>query len=126
MGATNRLHAGFGQTEMLDFAFANQIADRAGDVFDRHVRIDAMLVEEVDAVGLEPRERGFSHLADVRGTAVEACLFAVLEFEAELGRNRHLIAERAQRLADQFFVRERPVRFGRVEERHAAHRRRPG
>ena len=70
-------------------------------------------------VGLEPLQRCLSHVADVRGTAVEARLLTVLELETELGRNHHLIAERAQRLADQLFVREGPVGFGRVEERHA-------
>ena len=31
-----------------DLAFTHQLADRAGDVLDRHGRIDAVLVEEVD------------------------------------------------------------------------------
>ena len=119
MGATNRLHAGLGQTEMPDLAFANQIADRARDVFDRHVRIDAMLIEQIDSVGLEPLQRCLGHVADVGGPAVEARLLAVLELEAELRGDDDLIANRSERLSDEFFVRERPVRFCGVEERHA-------
>ena len=96
VGATNRLHAGLGEAEMLDLAFANQIADRARDVFDRHVRDrrDADRSRSIRSV-LSRFKRCLSHLADVRRTAVEACLLAVLELEAELGRDHHPIAERA-------------------------------
>src|SRR5216684_3458260 len=38
---------------------------RAGDVFDRHVRIDAVLIEQIDDIGLEPLERGRRNLFDV-------------------------------------------------------------
>ena len=53
------------------------------------------------------------------GPAVEAGLLAVLELEAELRRDHHLIAHGLERFADELFVRERPVRFGGIEERHA-------
>ena len=49
MRAANRLHAGLGQAEVLDLAFLNQVLHRSGDVFDRDVGIDAVLIEEVDA-----------------------------------------------------------------------------
>ena len=52
--AANRLHAGLGQTEVLDLALANQVLHRTRDVFDRHVRIDTVLIEEIDPVGPEP------------------------------------------------------------------------
>ena len=63
---------------------------------------------------------GLGDLADVRRPAVEAGLLAVLELESELGGDHDLIANRRERFADEFFVRERPVRFGGVEERDAA------
>ena len=119
MRATNRLHAGLGQTEVLDLAFANQIADRAGDIFDRHIGIDAVLIEKIDTVGLEPFQLCLNHFADVRGMAVEAGLLAVLELESEFRGDDDAIANRRERLADEIFVRERPVGFGRVEERDA-------
>jgi hypothetical protein len=43
--------------EMLDLPFRDQVLEGAGDVLDRHVRIDAVLVEEVDQVDLEPLQR---------------------------------------------------------------------
>src|SRR5829696_5589789 len=65
MGAPDRLHACFGKAEVLDLAFLDQLLHRAGNVFDRHARIDAVLIEEIDAVGLQALERGLSDLPDV-------------------------------------------------------------
>ncbi len=79
-----------------------------------------MLIEEIDAIGLEPLQRRVGHLADVRRPAVQPGLLAILELEAELRRDHDLIAHRRERFADELFVRERTVHFGRVEERDAA------
>ena len=38
---------------MLHLALLNQILHRARDVLDRHVRVDAVLVEQID--GLDPQ-----------------------------------------------------------------------
>ena len=81
--AADRLHAGLGQAEVLDLAFANQVLDGSGDVLDRHVGIDAVLVEQIDTVRLEPLQRRLGDLADVRGAAIRPACFAVLELEAE-------------------------------------------
>ena len=62
MRAPDGLRAGLGQSEMLDLALADQVLHRAGDVLDRHVRVDAVLIEQIDGVGLEPLERGFGDL----------------------------------------------------------------
>jgi hypothetical protein len=98
MGATYRLNASLGQTEMLDLAFANQLADRPRDVFDRHLRIDAMLIEEIDPIGLEPLERRVSHFAYVRRPAVETRQLATLECEPELGGDDDLLSDGSERL----------------------------
>ena len=79
-----------------------------------------MLVEEIDPIGLEPLQRCVGDFADVRRSAVESGLLAVLELEPELRRDHDLIANGRERFADELFVRERPVGFGRVEERDAA------
>ena len=112
---------------MLDLAFADQVLDRAGDIFDRHVRVDAMLIEEIDDARLQSLERRFSHLLDVLGPAVEAPLLAVfgIDVETELCCDHHVVAERSERLANQFLVGERAVDFGGVEEGDTAFERRP-
>src|SRR5208282_6600156 len=73
----------------------------------------------------EPLERSLDDLPDVRGLAVQAALLAAVAIEAELGGDDHLLAERSQRLAHEFLVRERAIDLGGVEERDALFDRRP-
>ena len=56
MGATERPDAGFRHAEVLDLALRDQLLDCPGDVLDRHVWIDSMLVEEVDGFDAQPLE----------------------------------------------------------------------
>ena len=117
--AANRLHACFGQSEMLHFAGLDQFLDRARNVFDGHIGIDAVLVEQIDEVGLETLERGVGDFADVVRPAVETALSALdPDFESKLGGDDDVLAKRRERLADQVFVRVWPVNFGGIEERH--------
>jgi hypothetical protein len=103
---------------------ANQVLHGAGDVLDGNVRVDAVLIEEIDPIRLESLQRSIGDLADVCGPAVQTGLLAALELEAELRRNHHLVANRAERFPDELFVRERAVGFSRVEERDASVNRR--
>ena len=106
----------------------DQFLHRTGHVLDRHVGIDAVLVEQVDGLDPEPLERALGRLLDVLRPAVQARLARPLvvsaQVEPELGGDHHLLAERGERFADEFLVRERAVHLGGVEERHpAVHRR---
>src|SRR5580765_4260158 len=114
---TDRLQAGFGQPEMFDLAYTNQILHGSRDVFDWDVRVDPVLIEEVDSIRLEALQGCVGDLADVRWPAIEPALVAAFEREAELRRDYHLIANGGERFAHQLFVREGTVGFGRVEER---------
>ncbi len=108
---------------MLDLALGDQVLDGTGDVFDRHGAIDAMLVEQVDAVGLQALERSLRHRLDALGTAVGAAPARArlqVDVEAELGGDDDLIADRLESFADQLLVRERTVGLGGVEECDAA------
>ena len=125
VGAADRLHAGFREPEVLDLAFVNQILHRPGDVFDRHVRVHAVLIEEVDRLDLQTLQRGLGNLFDVRRPAIEAARSIGFEREPELGRDDHLVTEGAERFADELFIDERAVGFGGVEERDAAFDGRP-
>jgi hypothetical protein len=53
------------KAEVQNLALSDQLFDRAGDVLDRDVRIDAMLIEKIDAVGAEALERGIDDRLDV-------------------------------------------------------------
>jgi hypothetical protein len=72
MGATDRLHSRFGKAEVLHLALLDQLLHRARHIFDGHVGIDAMLIEQVDDIDLEPLERALDGLLDVLRPAVQA------------------------------------------------------
>ena len=116
--AADGLHAGFGQTEVLDLARGDQFFHRAGHVFHRHGGIDPVLVEQVDAIGAQTLQRRIAHGADAFWAAVLA-LAAVTVLEAEFGGDDDLVAHRLQRLAKQVFVSERTIGLGGVKERDA-------
>ena len=50
------MYSWFRKTEMLDLAFPNEILHRAGHFFDRHRRIDAMLIVKIDGIDPEALE----------------------------------------------------------------------
>jgi len=50
VGAADRGRGGLGEPEVADLAGVDEFADGARDVLDRHVRVDAMLVEQIDPI----------------------------------------------------------------------------
>src|SRR5262249_45468138 len=56
MGPVDCVHPGFRKSKVPDFAFRDEIFHRASYIFDRHVRINAMLIEEIDHIGPEASE----------------------------------------------------------------------
>lgn len=52
MSATDGLCAGLGEAKVFHFARLNKVFDGPGGLFDGRVGVDAMLVEQVDSVGL--------------------------------------------------------------------------
>ena len=107
---------------MPDLSVGDQVADGARNILDRHARIDAVLIEEVDPLNSQPLQCGVTDGADVVRTAVGAAASgapcaACINVETELRGDRHGVADRHQRLADKAFVREGPIGFGGVEMR---------
>src|SRR5579863_4814375 len=121
--ATYRLHSRFGKTEVLDLACLNQFLHRAGHVFDRHVRVNPVLIEQVDCLYLEPRERAFDSLLDVLRPAIQARraphpprIKIGTQVETKLGGDHNFPKERSEGFAHKLFVQERAVHLGGVEE----------
>jgi hypothetical protein len=126
VGSANRLHPGLGQAEVFHLPFADQLLHSPGHIYDWHVGIDAVLVQQVDAVGSEPPQRCLDNLANVFGPTIQTKLLlgVRINLEAELGGNDDPVADRDQCLTDQLFIREWAVHFSRVEEGDAViHRR---
>jgi hypothetical protein len=104
---------------MFHFALRNQVFHRPGDVLHGHIRVHAVLIEQVDDVRPETFQSGVSHLADALRPAVQPLRWHPL-LESELGRDDNFLAERLQRFAYYLFVDKQTVRFGGIKERHAA------
>jgi hypothetical protein len=64
--------AGFREPEVFDLTFPDQVLHRACHVLNWHVGVDAMLIQEIDPIGLQPRERRVGDLADVGRPAVRS------------------------------------------------------
>jgi hypothetical protein len=81
------------------FALNRRVSDKvlhcSRHVLDRHVWVDAMLIEEIDAIGLEPLERSVSSLLDAVWPTIQASLLARVrvEIEAEFGCDHNLFAK---------------------------------
>lgn len=125
MGTADRLHSRLEETEVPELPGLDQLLHRPGDILDRHLGIDAMLIEEVDGLDPEPVQGSLDALSDVVGPADDELLALRAHLDAELGRDHRLITEGSERLPDQLLVRLGPVGLGRVEEGDAAFDRRP-
>src|SRR2546426_11879653 len=105
---------------MLHLTLPNQVLDCSRDVFDRDVRVDAMLIIEIDDVGPESFQRTIDALLDPLGATVLHLLPAAVNSDPELRGDHHLPAQWSQRLTDEFLVRVGSVNFGGIEECDAA------
>ena len=123
MRAADRLHARFGQAEVLDLPFLNQFLDGSRHVFYRHIRVDAVLIEQVDRLDLEPLERTLHGLPDVLRPAAQPAAPGRLSLPLRSNPTwwqSPPVCGRRESFADQLFVGERPVYLGGVEECDAA------
>ena len=122
MCATDRLRPYLREAEVLNLTLPNQVLHRPRHLFNRHVRVNTMLTEEIDGVNLESLERPIGSLLDALWSTIEASQPLPLrtKVEPELGGDHHAVAYRSERFADELFVRERAVNLGGIEESNAA------
>ena len=117
---TDPLRRGLAEADVQHLALGDQLAHRPDGLLDRHVRVHAVLVVEVDAVGAEALERALDRAAHVLRAAVAhpGPLAVLVPYRAhpELGGDHVLVPPPGDRLADQLLVRERAVHLRRVEE----------
>ena len=100
---------------MPHLAGLDQFFDGAGDVLDRHLRIDAMLLVDVDSVGTQSAQRFLAHALDVLGPAAQAANLAIIRhIEPELRAEDDIVSHGCERLAGQFLAAF--IDFGRIEK----------
>jgi hypothetical protein len=63
---------------MLDLAFPNQNLHSARNIFNRHIQVHTMLVEQIDGIDFEPFERALRGPLDMLPPAVECAPFATV------------------------------------------------
>src|SRR5215468_11006078 len=102
MSATNRFRSCFGKAKVLHLTLLDQLLHGSGDVFDRHVRINAMLVEEIDGIDFD--------LLDVLRPAIQAWrslhpprIEFGIKIKPEFRCYRHLSTKRSKGFAYKFF-----------------------
>jgi hypothetical protein len=117
MGATDGVGARFRKTEVLDLAFSDQTLHCAGDLFDRHVGINPMLIQKVDRIDAESTQGSFGRRPDQLRTTRNGRV-SIGVAEPKLGGDDHSVAHGGEALADEYFVGERPIHLRCVEERH--------
>jgi hypothetical protein len=91
--AADRAGPGLGEPEVLDLTLGDELGHGAGDVLDRHRRVDPVLVEQVDPVRAQPPQGGIGDPADLLWADVQAHRAPIADVPAELGRNHHLVGQ---------------------------------
>jgi hypothetical protein len=113
------------QSEVPYLALTDEIPHRAGDVFDRHVWVDAVLVQKIDRVDPEPPQRPLDRVTNALRSAVEPVATpAGTEVMAEFGGNHHAMAERLQSLTHKRLIGEGAVHLRGIEQGDASFYRR--
>ena len=117
VGTADGVRARFGQAEIAHLAGGNQLFHRTCHLFHRHGGIDAVLVQQVDVVGIHAGKRLLNYGTDAFGAAVQAVGDDAV-FETEFGGDDDFLAKRRHRLAEQALVRF-AVGFGGIEKLYA-------
>ncbi len=119
MRAADRPYSCFRKTEVLDLALLDQVLHCSSYIFDRHGRVDPVLIEQIDHIGLQALERGFGDRLDLFRPAVQSLPARAsiwIEIEAELGDYDHLVTYRRKRLAQQLLVGEWAIDLSGIEK----------
>src|SRR2546428_269349 len=123
MRATDRLSSCFGKAKIFHLALPDQLLHRPSHILDSHVRVNAMLIEQIDDIDLEALERGLRDLLDMLRPTIQARrslhpsgIELRIEVKSEFCCYHDLFAKGSEGLAYKFFICEWAVHFSSVEE----------
>ena len=97
-------------------AGSHQFPDRPGNVLNRHLRINAMLVEQINVFNLQAPQRSFDGFANMFRAAVGPGDLAILDTKSKLGSDDGLFPPPFERPPHQLFIDEGAVDLGGVKE----------
>src|SRR5438128_1190730 len=115
MGAPDALGPGLAQAQKADLAVLDQPGHGADRLLDRHRRIDAVLIVEVDGFDAEPLEARLAGLSDIGGAAVDAVGAARPAGLAEFAGEHDAVAPALKRPAKQLLVLTPAIHVRAVE-----------
>src|SRR5438094_10380974 len=120
MRASDTIGAGFGQTEITHLAGANQLRHRAYGFFDRRLRIDPMLIIEIDAINAEPAQARFARLLHILRFPVNPAKLRriLLAQDYELCRDNHMMAFAANSAYEQLIISVYTINVSSIESRN--------
>ena len=72
MSAADRFSVCFGESKVPDLAFLDQIPHCSGNLFDWHIGIDPVLIEQVNGVNPQAPERCFGKPPDLLRSTIES------------------------------------------------------
>ena len=120
MGPAQGLQTHLGQAPVQHLALRFQVFDGTGHILNRHLGINPVLVEQVNAVGAQALEHAFHGQLDMGRAADEARATRAglqVDVPAELAGDHHLVAEWCDGLAQNPLALMRAVGFGSVKKR---------
>jgi hypothetical protein len=118
MGAADGLRSSLRQSEVADLTLPHEFGHGTDGLLDRHLRIDPVLVVQVDDINFQPPQTGLTGLMHVFRPAIHA-LTRLGPHLPELGSENRLVATTGDGPSDQLLVLPPTVHVGRIEQCHA-------
>ena len=109
---------GLTQSEGSDFALLDEHGHRSHGVFNRHLRVDSMLIIKIDDFHSKPLQARFTGSNHEVWPPIGKFPASTAKVP-ELCRQAHLIASMLDGAADKFLIMASAVGVSRVEEGHA-------
>ena len=115
--ASDRVGCGFGQAKVADLARLNELGHGTNGVLDRRVRINAVLIIEVDHIDLQPAQGCLASRAHIVRLSIDADKRAIGRPDiAELGRKHDLVAAIFDGFPNQLLIPTQSIDVGSIEE----------
>src|SRR5215207_8329191 len=106
----------FAQAEITNLALPNEPGHGSDGIFNRHVRVDAMDVIEIDDIDPHAFQAGLTGNRDVIRSAVHSAALPVRPADVtELGGNEIFVPPSFDGLADELLVDAGRVGIGRIQ-----------
>ena len=104
------------KAEIMYLAGSHQLPHRSRNVLNRNLRINAVLVEQVNIFNLQASQRSVDDLADMFRAAVGPAHLATLDAKPKLCSDDGLFPPALECPSHQLFIDEGAVDFRRVKE----------